>query len=116
MELTYTQHGDYMLPDLQMDAQSSETLGKYGRMRKNFLKQHRKGKYSEMLLTGNLTGHLLETDRTARQQMEQTVQQLAIAQGVNEALKASDQMAWVRRMNSIRHSAEELILAELIYS
>ena len=116
MELTYTQNGDYLIPNLTLTNQPSERIGKYGRMRKAYLKEHRKGTYNALLLTGGLTEHLLETDRTAREQVEQTARQMATAEGVNEALKASDQMTWVRRMNSIRHRAEEAAIAETVRS
>ena len=116
MELTYRQNGDYLIPEIVMDEQPTESIGKYGMMRKTFLKEHRKGTYSHLLLTGKLTEHLLEIDRTAREQIEQTVTQMAKAAGVTEALKANDQMAWVQQMNNLRHSAEEVIQTELIYA
>ena len=116
MEVNYRQNGDYLIPDIQMDEQPTESIGKYGRMRKAFLKEHRKGTYNALLLTGDLTAHLLEIDRTAREQIEQTVAQMAKAEGVTEELKARDQMKWVGLMNNLRHSAEELILPELIYN
>ena len=116
MELTYRQSGDYLLPNLTLESETAEPLGKYGRMRKNFLKEHRKGQYNALLLTDGLTAHLLEIDRTARAQIEQTVQQMAAAEGVTERLKAENQMAWVCRMNSFRDLAEEQVMRELINS
>ena len=116
MELTYTQNGDYLIPDIQMDEQPQESLGKYGRMRKAFLKEHRKGTYNALLLTGELTAHLLMIDRTAREQVEATVAKMAKAEGVTEELKARDQMKWTGLMNNLTNAAEELILADLIYS
>ena len=116
MELTYRQNGDYLIPNLEMDEQPTELIGKYGRMRKAFLKEHRKGTYNELLLTGKLDEHLLEMDRLARMQVEQIVEHMAKAEGVTEELKASDPMKWTGLMNNLRHSAEETVLAELIYN
>lgn len=116
MELTYRQSGDYLIPNLEMDEQPTEGIGKYGRMRKAFLKEHRKGTYNELLLTGKLDEHLLETDRLARTQVEQIVERMAKAEGVTEELKARDQMKWVGLMNNLLHTAEEIVLKEVIYS
>ena len=115
MELAYRQNGDYLIPDIAMDMQPTESIGKYGKMRKTYLKEHRKGFYNSLLLTNGLTQHLLEIDRAAREQMEQTVIQMAKAEGVTESLKATNQMAWVQHMNNIRNRAEEMILTDLIY-
>ena len=116
MELSYRQNGDYLIPDIEMDEQPTEVIGKYGMMRKAFLKAHRSGTYNALLLQNRLTEHLLEIDRTAREQVEQTMAQMAKAEGVTEELKASDPMKWTGLMNNIRHSAEETVLAELIYN
>jgi len=116
MELIYRQNGDYLVPDIAMDNQPTESIGKYGKMRKTYLKEHRKGFYNSLLLTNGLTQHLLEIDRAAREQMEQTVTQMAKDEGVTESLKATNQMAWVQQMNNIRNRAEELILNDLIYN
>ena len=114
MELTYRQEGNYLIPNLYLD-QPQEAPGKYGMLRKRFLKEHQNGIYTGMLLKGTLQSHLLEIDRTAREQVEQLMDGMAKAEGVTEALKASDQMAWVGRMNNIRQRAEEIVLRELIY-
>ena len=116
MELNYKESGDYLIPDIQMDAQPEVQIGKYGMLRKTFLKNHRKGTYSGLLLTNGLTTHLTEVDSTAREQVALTVKQMAKTEGVTEQLKATDQLAWVRKMNGIRARAEEAILAELVYS
>ena len=116
MKLAYKQSGDYLIPDIQMDEQPEGHIGKYGMLRKTFLKEHRKGTYSHLLLTNGLTAHLLDVDRTAREQVALTVKRMAQAEGVTEQLKATDQWAWVQRMNNIRARAEEIVLAELIYS
>ena len=106
MELTYTMQGDYLIPDLTVP--ESPKLGKYGMLRRTFLRKHRDGIYTGMLLNGTLNSHLEEVDRLTRQMAEK--------QGVTERLKAEDQMKWVQMMNSIRHSAEEVILNDLIYA
>ena len=114
MELTYTMQGDYLLPDLTVP--ESPTLGKYGMLRRSYLKDHRDGIYTGMLLTGKLNAHLTEIDRQATEMMERLTAQMAKAQGVTESLKASDQMKWVQMMNNIQNAAEEAVLAELIYN
>ena len=116
MELSYRQNGDYLIPDIEMDDQLAGMIGKYGRMRKVFLKEHRNGTYNSLLLQNRLTEHLLEIDRTAREQVEQTMAQMAQTEKVNEKLKAESQMLWVQRMNSIRQRAEEMVLNNLIYA
>lgn len=114
MELTYTMQGDFLLPDLTVP--ESPTLGKYGMLRRSYLKDHRDGIYTGMLLTGKLNAHLTEIDRQATEMMERLTAQMAKAQGVTESLKASDQMKWVQMMNNIRSAAEEIVLTELVYS
>lgn len=114
MELTYTMQGDYLLPDLTVP--ESPTLGKSGMLRRSYLKDHRDGIYTGMLLTGKLNAHLTEIDRQATEMMERLTAQMAKAQGVTESLKASDQMKWVQMMNNIRSAAEEIVLTELVYS
>ena len=109
MELGYRQNGDYLIPDIKMDDQPAGMIGKYGRMRKTFLKEHRSGTYNSLLLQNKLTEHLLEIDRTAREQVEQTMAQ-------TEKMKAENQMLWIQRMNSIRQRAEETVLNNLIYA
>ena len=116
MELAYIANGDYLIPDIEMDEQPAGMIGKYGRMRKAFLKEHRSGTYSALLLQNKLTEHLLEIDRTAREQVEQTMAQMAQVEGVAERLKAEDQMLWVQRMNNIKKRAEEAVRNDLIYS
>jgi hypothetical protein len=115
MELTYIQNGDYLIPNLTANSEPEEALTKYGLMRKNFLKEHRRGTYSGMMLEGNLKEHCLMIQHQAEERMDLLTSQMAKSQGVNEALKASDQMKWVGMMNNIRASAEETVLSELIY-
>ena len=116
MNVTYTTVGSIQIPDLVMGAQSEGNIGKYGRMRKRYLEQKHDGTFTALVLSGKLTEHLLDIDRTAREQLESTVHQLASAEGVTERLKAADQMEWLRRMNSIRARAEEMVMSELIYN
>ena len=114
MELTYTMQGDYLLPDLTVP--ESPTLGKYGMLRRSYLRDHRDGIYTGMLLSGKLNSHLAEIDWQANEMMSRLTSEMAKTQGVTESLKASDQMRWVQMMNNIRSSAEEVVLSELIYS
>ena len=114
MELTYTMQGDYLIPDLTVP--ESPKLGKYGMLRRTFLRKHRDGIYTGMLLNGTLNSHLEEVDRQAQKMLDDLTAQMKVLNGVTEQLKAEDQMRWVQMMNSIRHSAEEVILNDLIYA
>ena len=114
MELTYTTQGDYLIPDLTVP--ESPKLGKYGMLRRTFLREHRDGIYTGMLLNGTLNSHLEEGDRQAQKMLDDLTEQMKALNGVTEQLKAEDQMRWVQMMNSIRHSAEEVILNDLIYA
>ncbi len=114
MEITYTKYGDVYLPDLIIEDDAA-TFGKYGRMRERYLKEHRSALYSSMLLSGKLFRHLAEIDQACENRMELIIRQMAEQEGVTEILKAADQMEWVRRMNSIRNRAEEIVLHELVY-
>ena len=114
--LTYSVVNGYQIPDLALPEKPEATFGKYALLRQNYLKIHRKGLFSRLLMNGGLIPHLTEIELAARERMDLMVSQMAAAQGVTEELKARDQMEWVGRMNNIRHSAEETILAELIYS
>ena len=113
MELTYRQEGDYLLPNVT--APESPRIGKYGMLRRDFLRKHRDPIYTGMMLAGTLNSHLEETDRTANELLDRLISQMAQKEGVTESLKASDQMLWVQRMNSIQSRAEETVLSELIY-
>ena len=113
MELTYRQEGDYLLPNVTVP--ESPRIGKYGMLRRDFLRKHRDPIYTGMLLAGTLNSHLEETNRTANEMLDQLISQMSEKEGVTERLKASDQILWVQRMNSIQSRAEETVLAELIY-
>ena len=112
--LSYTLHGDYYLPDLAVNEEES-TYGKYGMLRKQFLKEHRPARYQYLVMTGELTGHLNQVDQDAREQVEILVKQMAEKQNVTEQLKMQDQMKWVGWMNNINICAEEIVLQELVY-
>ena len=112
---TYTQVGDVLLPNLSIGEDGQQPIGKYGRMRKHYLKEQHPVLYSELLLSGKLYPHLLEIDEACDGRMELLTCRLAEQEGVTEAFKAADQMEWVRRMNSIRNRAEEIVLHELVY-
>ena len=114
--LTYTKNGDYLIPDLKLTEQPEKPLGKYGRMRKAYLKEHRPLIYNQLLLTEKLYPHLIEIDETAQSRLEQMMPQLAKDAGATEQLKASDPMRWVGLMNTCKAQAEEILMAELIHS
>jgi hypothetical protein len=116
MNLTYRKEGDYNLPNLLPPQETELHLGKYALLRRRFLKENRRVTYTNLLTSGKLNAHLMEIEQTALTRLEQTVPQMAKAEGVTEELKATDQMKWVGLMNNIRHSAEEAILSELIYN
>jgi len=114
---TYRREGDYFVPDLSLPSDDAEIrIGKYGRMRKRFLKEHRPALYANLLLGGTLTKHLAEIDRSCLDRLENIETSLMKREGVTESLKASDQMEWVRQRNSIHDRAEEVVLTELVYA
>ena len=115
MEITYSRCGDYLIPDLVLSKDEIQPIGKYGRMRKRYLKDHHPVIYSELLLTEKLYPHLREINKACEGRLELLVLQMAKSGGVTEALKAADQMAWVGKMNNIRSRAEEIVLHELVY-
>ena len=115
MKLEYEQNGDYMVPMLQMNEQPEGTVTKYGLMRQQYLKEHRNAIYTVYLLKGTLKEYLLTIQEQAEERMEVLTAQMAKAEGVNEQLKAENQMEWVRQINACVAQAEETIKAELIY-
>ena len=112
----YTLHGDYYFPDLDLPDPPRQAIGRYGRMRKAYLEEHHPGLYTRLILSGKLYDHLSETDQVCRDRMERIINRIAEAEGVNEQLKASDQLGWVSRINSIHQRAEEIILDELVFT
>ena len=111
---TYRQVGDYFIPDIELPERHYE-IGKYGRMRHRYLKEHRKIQYTTMILDGTLYDHLEEIDRICNVRTETMVAAMKKQQGITEELKAADQLAWVGAMNNVRNAAEEIILRELVY-
>ena len=116
--LTYSNQNGYQVPNLKMDGNEDEaqTLSRFGRAREKYLMEHRKAAYTAMLLKGTLWAHLTEIDQAANQQIESMMAELAMSEGVTEELKVANQMEWVQRMNNIRQRAEEIVMADLIYS
>ena len=112
---TYHQDGDYLIPNLVLLEEPEYQIGRYGRMRRSYLKEHRPVLYTNLLTSGTLHRHLAEIDQSCNKRMEIVVSAMAKQEDVTEALKAADQMEWVRRMNSIRNRAEEIVLTELVY-
>ena len=113
---TYRQVGDYFIPNLVLPDTDDYQIGKYGRMRRTYLKEHRKSFYTSLMLEGTLFKHLAEIDQSCNERMEVIVSAMAKQENVTEELKASDQMEWTRQINSIRSRAEEIILSELAYA
>ena len=115
MTIQYHKVGGYYLPNLVLEETEAQPIGKYGRMRKRYLKEHRPSLYSTMLLEGELFQHLAEIEKACEERIDLLTQQMAKREAVTEALKAVDQLEWVRRMNSISNRAEETVLHELVY-
>ena len=115
MNITYHRNGDYLLPDLTLGDQPAAPLTKYGRMRMQFLQEHKPGLYSHLILSGKLYWHLVETQESAQTRIDLIVAEMAKDAGIDEELKARDQMAWVGAMNAIRQQAEGIVMEELIY-
>lgn len=114
MNIEYHRSGDYLFPNLTIE-ETERPIGKYGRMRKNYLKEHRPAIYSNLLLSGNLYQHLAEIDQACLDRIELIIQKMKVQEGVTEKLKADDQMEWVRRMSNIQNRAEEIVLSELVF-
>lgn len=113
---TYRQVGDYFIPNITLPDDGEYQIGKYGRMRRSYLKEYRKILYNNYVLEGTLFKHLAEIVQACNERIENIVSDMAKQEGVTEALKAANQIEWVCRMNSIRNRAEEIILAELVYA
>lgn len=115
-KITYTQQGDFLLPDLKLPEQPKAEIGIFGKRHLRYLERNRKILYTNMLTKGKLTAYLADIDEQAENMFDQLVSQLAEREGVTEQLKANNQMLWVKKMNSIRNRAEEIVNHELIYS
>ena len=116
MDGTYRQGGDYFIPNLVLPDDGNYQIGKYGRIRRSYLKEHHPILYNSYMLEGTLFKHLAEIDQACNERMEIIVSAMSEQEGVTEALKATDQMEWVRRKNNIRNRAEEIVLTELVYA
>ena len=114
MEMQYIRMGDYFIPDLELP-QESRPIGKWGRMRREYLREHKPIQYNCLILSGKLWTYLADLNQQAQDRLERMIDQMKMAEGVTEELKAADPMAWVGAMNNIRNRAEEIIHQELIY-
>ena len=114
MEISYSKVGDYLIPNLIL-SEEEQSIGKYGRMRRRYLKEHRPVLFSNLILSGKLYQHLAEIDRSCNERLELIIRQMKVQEGVTEKLKADDQMEWIRRMNGIQNRDEEIVLSELVY-
>ena len=115
-EIIYTRQGDYELPNLTLPEQPEVSLGRYANLRRKYLKEHHRVLYYNLLTQGKLTEHLAEVQRRAISMEEKLVFQMREKQGVTESLKETDFLAWVRKMNNLRNSAQEIVLAEVVYA
>ena len=115
MELTYTERNGIMYPDLALPKQTNYPLGKYGRMRLDYLKKHRRGTYTTLLTSCTLNQHLYKTEQEANRQIDLTLSRLVKERGITEELKAANPLLWVQEMNNAKHVAEEIVLNEIIY-
>jgi len=113
---TYTQVGDYLLPDLKLPEEEQQPIGVWGQRHRRYLKEHHRATYATLLTSGKLNGYLADIDRQAEEMFSRLVKQMAEAEGVTEQLKADNQMEWVDRMNNIRSRAMEIVNSELIYT
>jgi hypothetical protein len=115
-EINYTMQGDYLLPNLTLPEQPEVTLGRYAEMRRKYLKERHRVLYYNLLTKCRLTEHLADVEQRATAMEETLVRQMAEQEGVTERLKATDMMAWVRRMNNLRNAAQEIVLTEVIFA
>ena len=116
MEVTYRMQDGYQVPNLLVPQTPEVHLGKYAELRRQYLMKRRRVLYTNLKTSGKLTEHLAEIEQTAQRMVEQAVAQMAQAEGVTEEMKAANPLGWTGLMNNLRHSAEELVLTELIYS
>ena len=115
MKLTYTERNGLLYPDLEVPPQTNYTIGKYGRMRLGFIKQHRRGTYGSLLAQAKLNEHLHEIDLQASELLQSIVSDLAKKNGINEALKIADPLRWIQEMNNLKACAEEIVFREILY-
>ena len=115
MKLKYIRNGDYYIPNLTIQKEK-RSIGKWGRMHREFLREHHPIQFNQMVLSDTLFTYLADLNEQAQQRMETLISQMQVAEGVTEDLKAADPMVWTQRMNNIRARAEEVILSELIFA
>ena len=115
MELTYTERNVIIYPDLVLPEQTNHPIGKYGKLRLDYLKKHRRGTYTTLLTSCTLNQHLYETEQEAKRQIDLTLSQLVKERGITEELKDTNPLMWVQEMNNAKHDAEEIVLSEIIY-
>ena len=115
MNIPYIRSGDYYIPDLKLP-EESRPIGKWGRMHRDYLKEHHPIRFTNLVLSGNLWTYLADLNEQAQQRMETLIVQMQSADGITEALKAADSLDWTQRMNNITARAEEIIREELIYN
>ena len=115
MELTYTERNGIFYPDLAFPEQTNHPIGKYGRMRLDYLQQHRRGTYTTLLTTCPLNQHLYDIEQEVNRQMEIVLSRLVKDRGITEELKAADPLRWVQEMNNAKLCAEEIVLNEIVY-
>lgn len=115
MELRYKQIGDYLYPDLELPEQTNYSIGKYGKLHLEYLKKHRRGTYGTLLMQGKLNEYLHGIDVQAKELLNSVIVEHAKNNGINEELKAADQMRWIQEMNNLKACAEEIVLREVIY-
>ena len=115
MEITYRQVGDVLLPNLELPAEEKREIGVWGQRHKRYIREHRKGLFSSLVLSGRLDTYLAVIDEQAEEMFSRLVKKMAAQEGVTEQLKEHDQMAWIGRMNNIRNRAMEIVNDELIY-
>ena len=114
--LWYELQGDYYLPCLKLPEEEAAHIGIFGQRHRRYLKTHRKVLYTSLLASGKLNSYLADIDRQAEEMFSRLVNQMAKAEGITEALKAADQMEWVRRMNSVRNKASEIVAKEILFT
>ena len=115
MEITYTERNGIFYPDLALPKQTNHPIGKYGRMRLDFIQKHRRGTYTTLLTSCTLNQHLYDTEQEVNRQMELVLSRLVKERGITEELKATDPLRWVQEMNNAKHCAEEMVLNEIVY-
>ena len=113
--LWYELIGDYYIPVLTLSSEEQRPIGKWGRMHRDYLREHRPILFNDLILSGQLCTYLADLNDQAQERLSLIIEQMKVSEGVTEELKAADQMAWVGAMNSIRNQAEEIILREMIY-